>query len=86
MVLFDIESMDDSFLFPGDGGAHTKVEFRFVVFRPFIEEVIVGKIKNCTKEGVHGMLSFDAVLYLFTVKQQLITNIEIILLSYFRFF
>uniref|UniRef100_A0A023FA39 DNA-directed RNA polymerase III subunit RPC8 n=1 Tax=Triatoma infestans TaxID=30076 RepID=A0A023FA39_TRIIF len=58
VALFDIESMDDSFIFPGDGGAHTKVEFRFVVFRPFIEEVIIGKIKNCTKEGVHVTLGF----------------------------
>ncbi|BET03174.1 RNA polymerase III [Nesidiocoris tenuis] len=58
VCLFDIESMDDSYIFPGDGGAHTKVEFRFVVFRPFIEEIIVGKVKNCSKEGVHATLGF----------------------------
>lgn len=46
--------MDDSYIFPGDGAAHTKVEFRFVIFRPFMEEIIVGKIKNCSKEGVHS--------------------------------
>ncbi|KAL1129287.1 hypothetical protein AAG570_013816 [Ranatra chinensis] len=58
IALFDIECMDDSYIFPGDGAAHTKVEFRFVVFRPFIEELIVGKIKNCSKEGVHVTLGF----------------------------
>ena len=55
VALFDVLSMDDSYIFPGDGAAHTKVEFRYVIFRPFVEEVIVGKIKNCSKEGVHSM-------------------------------
>ena len=30
------------------------VVFRLVVFRPFIGEVILGKIKACTPQGVHG--------------------------------
>lgn len=54
VALFDVLSMDDSYIFPGDGAAHTKVEFRFVIFRPFMEEIIVGKIKNCSKAGVHS--------------------------------
>lgn len=58
VALFDVLSMDDSYIFPGDGAAHTKVEFRFVIFRPFMEEIIVGKIKNCSKEGVHITLGF----------------------------
>lgn len=57
--LFDILEFGNSYIFPGDGAAHTKVEFRFVIFRPFIEEVILGKIKGCNKEGVQGsLLSF----------------------------
>ncbi|XP_075215191.1 RNA polymerase III subunit H [Lycorma delicatula] len=58
IALFDIQSMDNSFIFPGDGAAHTKVVFRYVVFRPFIDEIIVGKIRSCTKEGVHVTLGF----------------------------
>uniref|UniRef100_A0A0A9XE25 DNA-directed RNA polymerase III subunit RPC8 n=1 Tax=Lygus hesperus TaxID=30085 RepID=A0A0A9XE25_LYGHE len=58
VCLFDIEAKDNPYIFPGDGGAHTKVDFRFVVFRPFIEEIIVGKVKNCSKEGVHVTLGF----------------------------
>lgn len=58
IALFDIQSMEDSYIFPGDGAAHTKVEFRYVVFRPFIDEIIVGKIRNCTKDGVHVTLGF----------------------------
>ena len=30
------------------------VHFRYVVFRPFIEEVLIGKVKNYSKEGIHG--------------------------------
>uniref|UniRef100_A0A1B6ILS1 DNA-directed RNA polymerase III subunit RPC8 n=1 Tax=Homalodisca liturata TaxID=320908 RepID=A0A1B6ILS1_9HEMI len=58
ITLFDIQKLEDSYIFPGDGGAHTKVEFRFVVFRPFIDEIIIGKIRSCTKDGVHVTLGF----------------------------
>lgn len=47
-------SRGESFILPGDSGHHTKVEFHFVVFRPFMEQVLVGKIKNCNREYVQG--------------------------------
>ena len=31
------------------------VRFRFVVFRPFVDEVLVGKIRSCSAEGVRGL-------------------------------
>ena len=30
------------------------VSFQFVVFRPFIDEILVGKIRSCSSEGVRG--------------------------------
>ena len=42
--LWDILNIGDSYLLPGDGASHTKVEFRILVFRPFMEEVLVGKV------------------------------------------
>jgi DNA-directed RNA polymerase III subunit RPC8 len=39
--LFDIVEIGDSHIFPGDGSSHTRVVFRLLVFRPFIEEVLV---------------------------------------------
>ena len=54
MALWDIQSVGLGQYFPGDGGVHMPVEFRYIVFRPFQDEVIMGKIKNCTREGVHG--------------------------------
>ncbi|XP_061425951.1 DNA-directed RNA polymerase III subunit RPC8 [Lethenteron reissneri] len=58
VCLYDITKMEDSFVFPGDGASHTKVHFRFVVFRPFLDEIIIGKIKCCSQEGVQVSLGF----------------------------
>ncbi|XP_052768075.1 DNA-directed RNA polymerase III subunit RPC8-like isoform X2 [Mya arenaria] len=58
IALWDIQQLEDSFLFPGDGAHHTVVYFRFVVFRPFIDEILLGKIKSCSKDGVHVSMGF----------------------------
>eukprot|EP00092_Neocalanus_flemingeri_P007223 GFUD01007802.1.p1 GENE.GFUD01007802.1~~GFUD01007802.1.p1 ORF type:complete len:223 (-),score=50.94 GFUD01007802.1:143-748(-) len=58
LSLHDISEVGESFLFPGDGASHTKVKFRMLVFRPEMEEVLTGKIKSCSKEGVHVSLEF----------------------------
>ncbi|VDM30791.1 unnamed protein product [Hydatigera taeniaeformis] len=34
------------------------VSFRFVCFRPSIDEVIIGTVKNCTPDGLHISLYF----------------------------
>lgn len=57
IALWDIKHIEDAYIFPGDGASHSIVHFRYVVFRPFIDEILVGKIKSCSKEGVHGMLA-----------------------------
>jgi DNA-directed RNA polymerase III subunit RPC8 len=43
IALFDIMKIDDSYVFPGDGSSHTKVTFRYIIFRPFIDEILVGR-------------------------------------------
>ena len=30
------------------------VHFRFVVFRPFIDEILTGRIRSCNHEGLQG--------------------------------
>jgi len=63
VTLWDITKMEDSFVLPGDGASHTIVHFRFVVFRPFQDEILNGKIKSCSPEGVHvSMGFFDDIL------------------------
>nr|KAF6374985.1 RNA polymerase III subunit H [Pipistrellus kuhlii] len=39
------------------------VHFRYVVFHPFLDEILIGTIKGCSPEGVHVSLGFfDDVL------------------------
>lgn len=58
ICLYDITKLEDSYIFPGDGASHTKVHFRYVVFHPFLDEILVGKIKYCSQEGVYVSLGF----------------------------
>nr|CAG4638731.1 EOG090X0DHL [Cyclestheria hislopi] len=58
IALWDITKREESYILPGDGGSHTKVHFRFVVFRPFLEQILVGKIKNCNPDSVQISLGF----------------------------
>jgi DNA-directed RNA polymerase III subunit RPC8 len=41
---------------PGDGGSHHECLFRLVVFRPFVDEVCVGKIVKSTPDGIQVSL------------------------------
>jgi len=58
IALWDVIEVGESFIMPGSSGSHTKAHFRLLVFRPFMDEVLVGKIKCCTKEGVYLSLGF----------------------------
>ncbi|CAI8020805.1 DNA-directed RNA polymerase III subunit RPC8 [Geodia barretti] len=58
IALYDITRVGDSYILPGDGASHTKVRFRVVVFRPFVDEILVGKIRSCSSEGVRVSLGF----------------------------
>lgn len=51
-------SIDDSILIPGDGASHIEVKFNVIAFRPIINQVIQGKIRTCSPEGVHVTLEF----------------------------
>jgi DNA-directed RNA polymerase III subunit RPC8 len=54
ICVFDLMEFDEALLYAGDSAAHIKVIFRLVVFRPCIGEILLGKIKNCNDEGLHG--------------------------------
>ncbi|XP_014613075.1 PREDICTED: DNA-directed RNA polymerase III subunit RPC8 [Polistes canadensis] len=58
IALHDITKIEESYIFPGDGSSHTKVFFRFIVFRPFMEEILIGKIRSCSADGVYVTLGF----------------------------
>lgn len=58
IMLKDLVSLGDSIILPGDGSSHTEVVFRYIVFRPQIGEVVTGKIRCCSREGVHGEIEW----------------------------
>ncbi|XP_060869354.1 DNA-directed RNA polymerase III subunit RPC8 [Metopolophium dirhodum] len=51
LSLFDILEIGDSIIYPSEGAYFSKVRFRFIVFRPFVEEILIGKVKSSSSEG-----------------------------------
>lgn len=45
-------------MYPGDGAVHFEVQFRVVLFRPMVGEVIVGKLVACDERGLQISLGF----------------------------
>lgn len=58
ICLFDILYASDGTVKAGDGCSYVTVEFRLVVFRPFIGEVITGKTTSSSPEGIKVSLGF----------------------------
>lgn len=58
VTLYDIQSIEGGFIYPNDGAAFFRTKFRLVVFRPFVGEVLVGRLKSCSKAGLTITLDF----------------------------
>ena len=56
--LFDVYQVEDAFILAGEGGYHIRAHFRFIVFRPFMNEIIVGRVKSSSSDGIHVTLGF----------------------------
>ncbi|XP_024516576.1 DNA-directed RNA polymerase III subunit RPC8 isoform X1 [Selaginella moellendorffii] len=56
--LYDIQSIEGGFVFPGDGAPTYTVEFQLVMFRPFPGEILVAKLKKCDKNGLVLSMGF----------------------------
>ncbi|GAA5952224.1 hypothetical protein JCM8115_003540 [Rhodotorula mucilaginosa] len=50
--LLDIISATEGAVLYGDGCLYYKTEFRLIVFRPYIGEALVGKVKSQSPEGI----------------------------------
>ena len=57
IALFDILDVGAEFIFPDDGGADIQVRFRYIVFRPFIGEILTGIVRSSSPQGIHGKAS-----------------------------
>ncbi|WCJ21632.1 DNA-directed RNA polymerase III subunit rpc8 [Euphorbia peplus] len=61
--VYDIRQIDGGFIFPGDGASTYTVEFRLVMFRPFVGEIIIAKLKESNKDGLRSSLGFFDDIY-----------------------
>jgi DNA-directed RNA polymerase III subunit RPC8 len=55
---FDFVSADDPYIYPAEGAVHQLINFRLVVFRPFVNEVLVGRVISSSREGLRVSLEF----------------------------
>ena len=63
IALYDITAVGESQLYPGSAAHHTFVEFRLVIFRPYVGEVLSGQIVSCDEHGVRLSLGFFDEIY-----------------------
>lgn len=61
--VYDIRFIDGGFVFPGDGASTYTVKFRLIMFRPFVGEVIVAKLKESDSNGLRLSLGFFDDIY-----------------------
>lgn len=58
IFLHDVLELGDGYILPGDGSVHIRVKFRFIVFRPFVDEVIEAKVLSSNKSGLTLSIKF----------------------------
>lgn len=61
--LFDILSCSEGKVRFGDGCLYHHVTFRLIVFRPFAQEVLTGKIKSSDESGIRITMGFFDDIY-----------------------
>ncbi|KAJ0051829.1 hypothetical protein Pint_03195 [Pistacia integerrima] len=62
--VYDIFKIEGGFIFPGEGASTYTVEFRLVVFRPFVGEIIAAKLKESDANGLRLSLGFFDDIYI----------------------
>lgn len=58
VCVFDLVEIEDPIIHPNEGGAFIRVKFRLILFRPFVGEILVGKVKSSDAEGIKVTLGF----------------------------
>ncbi|CAJ0581301.1 unnamed protein product, partial [Mesorhabditis spiculigera] len=58
VCLYDILHVGDMFILACDGRGHVPVRFRFIIFRPFVDEILEAKIVSSTEAGITLSVGF----------------------------
>jgi DNA-directed RNA polymerase III subunit RPC8 len=60
---YDFLDVQDPYIYPAEGSTHQFVKFRMIIFRPFIGEILVGRIASSNADGIKvSMEFFDDIL------------------------
>jgi len=63
VAVFDLVSAGSGHVRYGDGLLYYKVAFRMVVFRPFVGEVVIARVRSADEEGVRLTMGFFDDMY-----------------------
>ena len=58
ITFYDFVSIEEPYVYPGEGSAIQLVKFRMIVFRPFVGEILTGKLVGSNREGLKISLEF----------------------------
>lgn len=58
IAFYDFIEIKEAKIYAGDGRAHFKVDFRMVVFHPFIGEILQGIVTGSDSVGLHVSMDF----------------------------
>ncbi|KAJ2078328.1 DNA-directed RNA polymerase III complex subunit Rpc25 [Coemansia sp. RSA 988] len=58
MLIHDLLKIDEGFVQHSEGWIWVKVEFRMIVFRPFRDEVLVGRVRSASPAGIEVSMGF----------------------------
>mmetsp|Transcript_5673 Transcript_5673/g.19002 ORF Transcript_5673/g.19002 Transcript_5673/m.19002 type:complete len:230 (+) Transcript_5673:50-739(+) len=64
VCVYDLPHIGAGEVHPGEGAAHFKVTIRLVVFRPFVGEVLVGRVLECRSDGLKVTLGFFSDIHI----------------------
>ncbi|XGW01362.1 hypothetical protein V3C99_013928 [Haemonchus contortus] len=58
ICVYDLLEVGVAYILPGEGSGHTRVKFRLVVFRPYVDEVIQARVVSSTSQGLTLSVEF----------------------------
>mmetsp|Transcript_24385 Transcript_24385/g.58707 ORF Transcript_24385/g.58707 Transcript_24385/m.58707 type:complete len:223 (+) Transcript_24385:13-681(+) len=58
VAVYDIVRIGEAQLHPGSPCQHMSVEFRLVMFRPFVGEILMGTVVSCDEDGMRISMGF----------------------------
>ncbi|KAF9442246.1 hypothetical protein P691DRAFT_739126 [Macrolepiota fuliginosa MF-IS2] len=64
ICIFDLSQVGEGKVRYGDGCLWYKVVFRMVIFRPFISEVVIAKVKSSDEDGIRLTMGFFDDMYI----------------------